>query len=179
MLYTNTALEFNTNRRGDNVLEISSLYGHFISIGVDRNINPAITFVDRKFHKYLSIDEYTKERFRLINKKDDDIYIVLDTSKYKNFNCNSVIEVPEGTNDFTVLKNYHMVSRNNKCQWNIVILKWNKNKLLNSVLRWKDTSGIIHYITINSKGHLFHINQHKMERIVDKNIVNTKFKSLI
>lgn len=178
MLYTNRCLEFNTNKRGEKVLELSSIYGQFIAIGVDRNINPQISLVDRKFHKYLSIEQYAPERFRLINEKDDDIYIILDTSEYKNFNCKSTVEIPVDSNAFEVAKNYHMTSRNGKCEWNILVLKWKKQET-NSVLKWKDTAGVIHYITINPKGRLFHINQHKMEKIVNKDITKVKFKSLI
>ena len=41
MLYTNRCLEFN-KFKGKKVLEISSLYGQFISINVDKNMTDKI-----------------------------------------------------------------------------------------------------------------------------------------
>ena len=178
MLYTNRCLEFN-KFKGKKVLEISSVYGQFISINVDKNMTDKIHTVDRKFYNCLTLTEIGNGKLRLDNKKDDDLYIILDTSEYKNFNCNSTIEVPEDCEAFDIIKNYSMQNRSGRCKWNILILKFNPNKNNNSIIKWKDTAGQINFITIDKKGHLYHINKHKMENFVKTDINDVKFKSLI
>ena len=187
MLYTNKTLEFTTNKRGEKVLELNSLYGQFISIAVDRNINPNIKSVERKFHKYLTIKEICEGRFRLENKKDDEIYLVIDTLEYKNFNSDTFIQFPEGHNYFKLLKNIKMTDRAGKRKWNIVILKWIKPKSTtvdgkikyeeDSIIKYKDTSGTVKYIVIDNKGRLHHTNEYKMK--LTRGEEETKMVSLI
>ena len=178
MLYTNRCLEFN-KFKGKKVLEISSLYGQFISINVDKNMTDKIHTVDRKFYNCLTLTSIGEGKLRLDNKKDDNLYIILDTSEYKNFNCSSTIEVPENCEAFDVIKNYSMQNRSGSCKWNILILKFNKEKNVNSIIKWKDTAGGINYITIDQKGRLHRVNDYKIKLINKFNIDDMKFKSLI
>ena len=178
MLYTNRCLEFN-KFKGRKVLELSSIYGQFISINVDRNMTDKIHTVDRKFYNCLTLTEIGEGKLRLDNKKDDNLYIVLDTSEYKNFNCSSKVEIPEDCEAFKVIKNYSMQNRSGYCHWNILIIKYNPKKNKNAIIKWKDTAGGINFITIDKKGHLHRASDYKMNNVSKIDVKNIKFKSLL
>lgn len=156
MLFSNLSLEISLNKRGERVLELCTLYNNCISMQIDRGLNKAITYVGNRFHNKLSLKEFVPGKFRLVNKEDNDIYIILDTLDYKIFNQSAAVNMI--TDNFEILRDFHMSSRNTKIKWNIMVLKVKDvNRETPSILEYITTCGDKKYIVID-KGRLHHLN---------------------
>lgn len=158
MLFSNLSLEISLNKRGERVLELSTLYNNCISLQVDRNLNSKIQFVKNCFHKHLTLKEFADQKYRLVNEEDDDIYIILDTLDYKIFNQSSKINFI--SDNFEILRNFHMCNRSHKFYWDLRILKVKDPKKDGiSILEYVTTSGEKKYIVID-QGKLKHLNRY-------------------
>lgn len=156
-IYSNVCLEMNYNKRNEKVLELNTLYNNCISLQVDRNLNPAITFVNNCFHKHLSLKEFVPGKFRLVNEDDNDIYIILDTLEYKNFNVSAKVNFI--TDNFKVLRKFNMSNRTGKVKWDIFIIKVKNPFSSNTdIIEYIDTSGSKKYIVLKD-GILHHYNR--------------------
>lgn len=171
MLYTNRSLEIINDDKGRRRLEILNMYGKSVSILIDNRVSENLISVEGKFHKLLSLSENDKGELMLVsdkNKKDKDLYIVLDLLDYKCFQRNSVLLTLKGDVGFETMRYYRSTNRCNRCKWGLHILKAPKRTF--SILRIYTTSGKEKYLTIYKKFVMLHSEESVKEYIKEHNI---------
>lgn len=147
MIYTNKELEIAKNEKGGKVIELSSLYGTQVCFGIDNKITDYINKIDDKFHRFLTVTK-TKEGFVMItNKKDDDLYLILDTLDYKYFDTNGRIYATSEDSFGEVVLTVTTHNRSNTCNWELSIFKV-KNKKDVNLFKMQLTSGLVKYVSI-------------------------------
>lgn len=167
MLYTNRGLEI-IKEHGERKLEVIDMYGRRIEdIHIDKNVSNELISVQGKFHENLSLREYNGE-LTLINKKEDDIYIILDLLDYKCFQRNSVLLKLKGDTGFDTIRYYRTSNRCGRCKWGLHILKTPKRDF--SILKIYTTSGNEKYLTIYKSFIKLHSKESLLKYIEEYNI---------
>lgn len=167
MFYTNRGLEI-IEKKKERKLEILDTYGKTLEeIHVDKGVSDKMISIHGKFHNNLSL-EFNKNGITLVNKKDEDIYIVLDLLDYKCFQRNSVLLKLKGDNGFESLKYHRTANRCGRCKWGLHILKAPKREF--SILKMYTTSGNEKYLTIYKNFVMLHSKGTLLEYIKHFNI---------
>lgn len=144
MLYTNRGLEIIENEN-DRKLELINMYDKKVLIPIDKRVSDKLLMVQGKFHKFLSLEE-DNGNLKLVNRKDNDLYLILDLLDYKCFQRNSVLLTLKGDTGFETLRYFRTNNRCNRCTWGLHVLKAPKREF--SILKIFTTSGTEKYLTI-------------------------------
>lgn len=150
MFYTNKELEIVKNEKGEKELELCPMYGLADNIIVDGKITEYVKKVDDKFHKYLTFIKTKKDLLILTNKKDDSLYLALDTLDYKYFDKNGEIFCSEEDDVEEIIKHQIISNRSKTCSWDNMIFKVNNKKDF-IIFKLQLTSGLVKYLTIYNK----------------------------
>lgn len=147
MLYTNKVLE-TIKDEGRSKVEISSLYGKEESLILDSRISDYLHQIDDKFHKNLTIVK-TKQGYLMVsNRKDDALYLVLDTLDYKHFRNLGNVSIPkENRDEYKIIYSNILNNRANTCSWSNIIVKVEDLTKLHT-FQLQFTSGRVAYLTI-------------------------------
>jgi uncharacterized protein YneR len=144
MLFTNKDLEL-VERYGQLTAELNPLYKNGLFIGADLVREDGQDYIRHNFSRNLTI-EVNGNHLDIVEREDDNLYIIIDTTEYRFFNNHGTVYKLEKDEDTLCLFDFTVsVNKSHTCKADVVIFKAPKYALYKIVT----TSNRVSYMLIN------------------------------